>query len=1257
MHLLTTKKQGLIEDNEAIELNQKPADIVFLSCADTEIACLAGAYKTLYHDQFPTLRLASILQLKHPYSIDHYIDTIIQHAKIIVIRLLGGKNYWPYGIERIHYICSIKNIKIILLPGDDVFDQELIDLSNISLDIYKDLWNYCIHGNLYNMKNFLYYCVSLIGYQYTWQKAVKLAKVGLYRPDIEDLKINNLHEHQFFQKNKAFVPVIFYRALIQSNNLEVIHKIIEELEKKGIIALPIYVTTLKDPEIIDTIEEYFSLYPPSFILNMTAFSISKPGHDFCARPFSNFKCPVFQLITASTDEEKWLAQANGLSPRDVAMYVALPEIDGRILTRAVSFKIQKYYDDLTQCYITLYKPIINRIQFIGQIVEGWLKLKNTSNENKRLALILANYPNKDGRLANGVGLDTPESVIVLLKVLKEEGYNLDILSLTNKDLMDLILAGPTNNHKKLNDIHVSVKLSMEKYLFFFSQLSFKVQKMITDKWGHPHKDPFVKHDFFELPIYLLNNIAIGIQPARGYNIDPVKTYHDPDLSPPHGYVAFYAWLRFEFGVHAIVHMGKHGNLEWLPGKALALSEDCFPEAIMGPIPHFYPFIVNDPGEGSQAKRRTAAVIIDHLTPPLTQADSYGILNQLENLIDEYYQASEIDPKRCAYLEKKIFEFVQSHNIYQECNIDIHDTNQKSLEKIDNYLCELKEMQIRNGLHILGTYPSSDKLVDFIFALVKLPRQKGIDQDQSILRALACDLKILPTVFDPLKVDFKKPWQEEKNNVLQNLTEASWRTHGDTLERLEILAKKIITKKHEMLPDWDMTKKVLAYIDHQLLPKIQQSIKLEIGNLIKGLNGYFVEPGPSGAPTRGRLDVLPTGRNFYSVDTRSVPTPTAWALGWESANLILEKHRQIHGSWPKNLALSIWGTSNMRTGGEDIAQILALLGVKPNWEEGSGRVDGFEILPLTVLDRPRVDITIRISGFFRDAFPAQVELLDQAIQAVASLEEPDNDNPLKAMVHQHKMELIKNGYSEDIAIRKSTYRIFGSKPGAYGAGLQALIDERGWRDRSDLAKAYVAWGGYAYGIKTQGTAEHQIFEKRISHLDAILHNQDNREHDILDSDDYYQFEGGLASAVYHLKGKDIPIWHNDHSQPENLQIRNLQDEISKVVRARVVNPKWIKSVMQHGYKGAAEIAATVDYLFAFAATTNCVNHYHFDLVYDAYICQQEVLDFLIEKNINAAQEIAERLIEAQVRGLWHAKSNSTYEHLQSLVKGKIDERYN
>ncbi len=1250
MHLLAAQPGGIADGSEAVDLGQTPGDIVVLSAADTELTLLAEARAAISGDDFPSLRLANVMQLAHNMSVDLYVDSVISRAKLVVVRLLGGRGYWPYGVDELVAACTANNIPLALLPGDDQPDAELAELSSAAPEVHHRLWQYCVHGGPENADDFLRYAASLIGSETEWREPRPLVRGGLHWPGLATPTLDEVRQHWI--EGAPVAALVFYRALVQAANLVAVDAMIEGLRAAGLNPLPVFVASLKDPLAAATLETLLADAPPAVILNATGFAVSAPGQPRAVGPFdsADYETPVIlQVVFSGGNEANWRDNTRGLSARDIAMNVALPEVDGRVLSRAVSFKGSARRDALTEIDVVRYEPVADRVAFVAELAAAWARLRGKQPAERRIAVVLANYPNRDGRIGNGVGLDTPAGTVTLLKAMAAAGYRVESMPVDGEALIARLMAGPTNDFKALAGRTVVESLSMADYQIFFGGLPKAVRDAITERWGGPEDDPFYQPGEldcgrFAVSAFQLGNIAVVLQPARGYNIDPKASYHDPDLVPPHNYFAVHAWMRHGFAADAVVHMGKHGNLEWLPGKALALSAECFPEAALGSLPNIYPFIVNDPGEGTQAKRRAAAVIVDHLTPPLTRAESYGPLRDLEQLVDEYYEASGLDPRRLKVLSRDILDLCRATGLDADCGIADADGEDIALGKLDNYLCELKEMQIRDGLHVFGETPDGRLLTDLLVALVRVPRGADKAGDASLHRALAADLGL---GFDPLDCEMAAEWDGPRPDCLAG--DEPWRSAGDTVERLELLATEIVSGDREIDAAWSATAAVLESLNATIRPAVIASGPAELAGALTALGGCFLEPGPSGAPTRGRPDVLPTGRNFYSVDTRTVPTPAAWHLGWKSATLLVERHMQDHGDWPRTVALSAWGTSNMRTGGDDIAQGLALMGVQPTWDTASRRVTGFSVMPADVLDRPRVDVTLRVSGFFRDAFPGLVDLFDSAARAVAAMDEPDATNPAAARVREETATLISQGLSEDEAGQRAGYRVFGSKPGAYGAGLQALIDEKGWQTDADLARAYLAWGGYAYGSGAEGKAEHALFETRLGHVEAVLHNQDNREHDLLDSDDYYQFEGGLAAAVRHTSGAQPAIYHNDHSRPETPRIRTLEDEVGRVVRARVVNPKWIAGVMRHGYKGAFEMAATVDYLFAFAATAHCVRDHHFDAVFEAYLGDEAVRDFLADHNPAALAEMAARLVEAQDRGLWSPRLNSTRGLLDALAQ--------
>jgi len=1231
MHLLATTPGTIADGSSAVDLAQTPGDIVLLSSADTEIALLSAAQKRRRAQEpaAPRLRLAPILRLGHNFSVDLYMETVAQ-ARLVIARLLGGSAYWPYGIERLVETCCAQGIPLALVPGDDKPDPELDELSTLEPQQVNRLWRYLAEGGPANADNLLRYAGSLIGYREQWAEPAALLRAGLYWPERILPSLDEIST--FWRGNGGIVPIVFYRALVQSGNTAPVDALVQALSARRLRPLPIFLHSLKDGESAALIGELFGAVLPAVILNATWFSIGAGGAD---DPLAKADRPILQVVFAGGDEENWRTGTRGLGPRDLAMNVALPEIDGRILSRGVSFKAPLGRDPETEADLVGYRPVADRVAFVADLARNWARLRARPAAERRIALVLANYPNRDGRIGNGVGLDTPASTIAILRALATAGYQLANVPHDPEELIGRLLDGPTNGHP---GARAEESLSFADYSAFFATLPAAVQRAVTDRWGAAERDPFFRPGRldcgrFAIPGFRVGNVAVVIQPARGYNIDPKGTYHDPALVPPHSYFAVYAWLAEDFRADAVIHLGKHGTLEWLPGKAVALSAECFPEAVLAPLPHLYPFIVNDPGEGTQAKRRAQAVIVDHLTPPLTRAGSYGLLAELERLIDEYYEAALGDSRRLTVLALAILEQARAAGLDGDCGIAPGDDSTAALRKLDGFLCEVKELQIRDGLHVFGHSPKGEALDSLLVAFAR-PGRGAAPQDASLLRALADDLDLGR---DPLAAEPSDLWTGRRPAALAG--PGPWRSAGDTVERLEALALRLVAGKETLARNWSKTCAVLDWVERQLRPSVVGCGAAELSGLLAGLDGRFVAPGPSGAPSRGRPEALPTGRNFYSVDTRAAPTQAAWQLGWKSAALLVERHAQEYGNYPARVALSAWGTANMRTGGDDVAQALALIGARPVWERSSGRVTGFEILPASVLDRPRVDVTLRVSGFFRDAFPGLIDLFDSAARAVAALDEPRSVNPLAARVAEDRRALEADGVPLEEAERRAGYRVFGSKPGAYGAGLQTMIDERIWDDEADLAEAYLGWSGYAYGAGCEGRAERAMLEARLGDADAVLHNQDNREHDLLDSDEYYQFEGGLALVVRRLSGRAPAVWHNDHSRPEMPRIRSLREELGRVVRGRAANPRWIAGVMRHGYKGAAEIAATVDYLFAFAATSRAVDDAHFEALYDAYLADDAVRDFMAEQNPAALTDTSRRFLEAIDRGLWRPRRNS------------------
>lgn len=1229
MHLLRTQPGGFVPDDSIADLGQTPAELVILCSGDSHLALLAEASGHLPKD-YPSLRLANPMQVQNHASVDLYVDQVLRHAKVILISLHGGIGYWRYGVEQLMQLAE-QGVQVILVPGCDRPDPELAERCTVPAEQAERLWQYLRQGGMGNARNlFGYLGNTWFGRAEPCEAPQALPRTVIYHPAQPTADL--AHWQAQWQAHWPVVPLLFYRSHLQAANTGFVDTFCARLQAAGLNPLPIAVASLKEAACLEQVQAWMDEVDAAIILNTTGFAQSSPETPHL-RPFRR-DIPVIQAICAQDNQALWQANAQGLGARDLAMHIALPELDGRIISRAISFKDLAWHNERSQSDVVCYRAHVERMDFVAELARKWAALARLPNADKRVALVLANYPTRDGRIGNGVGLDTPAAALNILRAMQQQDYPVADLPDSGTALIHALLGGVTNDLEQLDLRPCAQSMALDDYLAAFALLPEANQTAVRERWGEPAADPMFRNGRMMIAGLRMGLTFVGIQPARGYQVDVSAVYHDPDLVPPHGYLAFYFWLRHTYGADALIHVGKHGNLEWLPGKGVGLSEQCWPDAILGPMPNIYPFIVNDPGEGAQAKRRTQAVIIDHLMPPLTRAETYGPLRDLELLADEYYDAQMLDPRRAQALEKDILALVRETRIDHELQMAEGAEPADWLPRLDTFLCDLKESQIRDGLHVFGESPQGRLRADTLLALLRIPRGNGQGAQASLLRALA---KAFALGFDPLDCDLGAPWSGPRPAALAELTAEPWRSAGDGRERLELYAAQLIERALdgplELGDGFDDVQLILGHLRDTVAPRLDACGPAEMHGLLAALAGRFVPAGPSGAPSRGRLDVLPTGRNFFSVDVRNLPTTTAWRIGFASANLLLERHLQDHGDHLRQLGLSVWGTATMRTGGDDIAQAMALMGVRPVWATGSQRVDDFEILPLSLLDRPRVDVTLRVSGFFRDAFANLLRLFDAAVQAVAALDEPDDLNPLAAKVRSEQAQLLAEGVSAEQAAREAGWRIFGAKPGAYGAGVQGAIDGRLWQTREDLAEAYLNWGAYAYGADDEGTVARAPFARRLGQVQAVLQNQDNREHDLLDSNDYYQFQGGMLAAVETLSGQTTASYHGDHSQPDVPRVRTLKEELNRVVRARAANPKWIEGVKRHGYKGAFELAATVDNLFAFDATTHLIDDHQYALLTDAYLLDPDTRGFLQEHNPAALRDMAERLLEAQQRGLW------------------------
>lgn len=1113
MHLLFREAHSLDEIDSAVDLGQSPADMVFLSFADTDLAAATVACRE-NGANLPSLRLANIGRLRHPLSVDVYVDEVIARSRIVVARLLGGFEYWRYGIEEIARVCAESEILLALLPGDGRRDPRLAELSTVPREAFDRLDLCFAEGGPHNVGLALAHMAHLAGLGQAPTASLRpVAQFGerALAPDPET--------------DTSTAVIVFYRAYLLAGDIAPLEELAGRLSERGIRTIGLYVGSLKDPGTASYVSRRLKEIRPAIVLNATAFSARR---DESGSPLDAPGVPVLQTMLAGSSREAWAASARGLSQSDLAMQIVLPELDGRLSSTAISFKSEDRREDRLEYARTSHAPDPRGIALVAEQAARWIGLAARPRGERRIGMVLSDYPSA-GQLAHAIGLDTIESGVEILSLLREADYDVtdDVSSL---DLVAALCDGPPRPI-----------VDLAAYRRLFATLPEEVRSRITEVWGEPEDDPAVEEGGFLVRYGRFGRLVAAIQPDRGQILDRKSLYHDPDVPPRHAYVAFYLWLRCVEAIDAMIHLGAHGTLEWLPGKAVAVSEACFPAALLGGIPVAYPFIVNNPGEAAAAKRRLGAVTIGHLTPPLKTAGSHGPALELERLIDEYAGADGLDKRRTALLRADILDRADRLGLLEECGASADMSEDDRLARLDTYLCDVKDLQIRDGLHVFGRIPEAGRRSALLSAL-----------QRNAPPALAADLE----------------------------------------SRLDACAG------------------------------------AERQALLDTLDGGFVEPGPSGAPTRGRGDVLPTGRNMFTIDPRAVPTHSSMVLARRTADELVRRHLQKKGDWPRSLMIDLWGSATMRTGGEDLALALVLVGAEPVWSEGSSRVTGFEIVPAERLGRPRVDVTLRISGLFRDAFEAQIAMFDAVVRAIGRRQEPGEVNPLAGIA----------GDLDDEAFREATARIYGAAPGAYGAGVSALIETGAWSARDDLGNSYLASSASAYGKGLDGRPDPEGFSDRVKSADALVHAQDHREVDLLDSTDFAAHEGGFAAAASSL-GNEPNVYHVDTAEPEKPRARTLTEEIARIVRGRAANPAWIAGMMRHGYRGGAEIARSVEGVFAFAATVPDRLDRQFDGIFDATLGDGEVDAFLKEHNPAARGAMIDRFNEALDRDLWRPRKNS------------------
>ncbi|MEU4341060.1 cobaltochelatase subunit CobN [Nocardia sp. NPDC023852] len=1138
---------------------------------------------------------------------------------LVIVRILGGKRAWEDGLAALR----ASGVPMVALGGEIAPDAELMECSTVPGGVAADSHNYLAAGgpgNLRQLHNFLSDTVLLTGHGF--EPPVQLPSWGEL-------------DRAAAPVDGPTVAVIYYRAQHLAGNTAYIDALCTALENAGTRPLPLYCASLRtaEPELLATLRQADAL-----VVTVLAAGGSKPatasagGEDeaWDVGALADLDVPILQGLCLTTGRAQWEASDDGLSPLDVATQVAVPEFDGRIITVPFSFK------EFDADGLSTYVPDAERAARVAGIATRYARLRYVPAARKRVAVMLSAYPTKHARIGNAVGLDTPASAIRLLTEMRAAGYDLgdpgEVPGLDERDgdaLIHALIAAGGQDPDWLTSEQLEgnpIRIGAATYAAWFDTLPEDLREAVVEAWGPPPGALYVDRSSDpngEIVIAALcfGNVVLMVQPPRGFGENPVAIYHDPDLPPSHHYLAAYRWLSAPegFAADAMVHLGKHGNLEWLPGKTLGMSASCGTDAALGDLPLIYPFLVNDPGEGTQAKRRAHATLVDHLIPPMARAESYGDIARLEQLLDEHANISALDPAKLPAIRQQIWTLMRSAEMDHDLGLTERPDEESfddMLLHVDGWLCEIKDVQIRDGLHVLGQAPAGDAELDLVLAMLRARQLWGGERS-------------VPGLREALGLDESGTEARERVDAVEGrarqlvsaLQAANW--SPDAVDG--------ITDNAEV-------RRVLRFAATEVVPRLRRT-GAEIERVLHALDGGFIPAGPSGSPLRGLINVLPTGRNFYSVDPKAVPSRLAWETGQAMAESLLDRYKADHGEYPRSVGLSVWGTSAMRTSGDDIAEVLALLGVRPVWDEASRRVTTLEVIPLAELGRPRVDVTVRISGFFRDAFPHVLALLDDAVRLVADLDEPAESNYVRAHA---EADLAEHGDR-----RRATTRLFGSKPGTYGAGLLQLIDSKSWRTDDDLAQVYTTWGGYAYGRDLDGAPAAEDMRGAYRRIAVAAKNTDTREHDIADSDDYFQFHGGMVATVRALTGRNPEAYIGDSTRPDAVRTRTLSEETSRVFRARVVNPRWLEAMRRHGYKGAFEMAATVDYLFGYDATTNVVADWMYEKLSESYVFDDVNRKFMEQSNPWALHGIAERLLEAAERKLWEHPEPATLDRLRQV----------
>ncbi len=1164
-----------------------------------------------------------------------------KHADLILLRPTSDA-VWDEVIEGLN-----EDVPVISFGRDSSYWS----ISNVSLKIVATVNAYHVYGGSENIKNMLKYIgKEVLGIEFDFDPPTEIMWQGIYHPDAERA-FEGIDDYlEWYNATKKHrIGILFFRTYWVNQDLEIVDALIRELEKEFDV-IPAFCFGMGDAELgaksSGEVTESFFMKPARVDAVINLQSIFHAGNaEKSVNKLKKLDIPVFHpLMVYHRTEDEWKEDTQGMSSSEVAWSVAMAEFEGVIEPIIIgASRTEEEHGTEFERHV----PVDGQVSKIVRRLKRWISLRDTPKSERKVAFILHNNPcaSVEGTVGGGAHLDTLESVSRILNTMKEAGYSVDPPE-SGKELIENIM-----DHKAISEFRWTTideivdkggalaMVAKEEYVEWFDTLKPGVKKRMCDAWGNPpgeEMDGVPAAMVYDGKIVVTGvrygNAVVCVQPKRGCagtrcDGQVCKILHDPEIPPPHQYMATYRWIENNFGADVIIHVGTHGNLEFLPGKSVALSESCYPDIAIGDMPHLYIYNSDNPPEGTIAKRRSYATLIDHMQTVMTESGLYGDLKELEDQIAEYNKTKVSDRARAHALEHIIIDLIKDTNLSEEIKLDELLEKGVSFEKIlaksHGAITKLYNTQIPDGMHIFGENPEGEKKIEFI---------------NSILRY---DSEMRKLVFDLLGMDIEP--SEAESDVLSEIDALGKELLNGFLrgEDPVTVCKEVLGDRLERLDEY----KIFSVRDK--IAEISSSIDAsdEIGSLLHGFDAGYIEPGPSGLITRGKPEVMPTGRNFYSLDPYKVPTKAAWRIGRRLADGVIEKYVDEHGKLPENIAMFWMCSDIMWADGEQLSQIMHLIGVEPIWKDG--KVREYRITPLEELNRPRIDVTIRVSGITRDCFYNCIELIDDAIREVSQLDEPEEMNYLK----KHVSESYADGGDGDCA------RIFASRPGTYGNGVNLAVYASAWKENKDLSDVYVYWNGYEYGKGKFGEESHSKFVSQLKTVDLTFNKTVTDEYDLFGCCCYFGTHGGLTIAAREISGHDVPAYYGDTRDRDQIEVRTLADEVRRVVRTKLLNPKWIEGMKRHGYKGAGDISKRVGRVYGWEATTQEVDDWIFDDIAETFVLDDEMRKFFEKNNPWALEEIGRRLLEAYERGLWDADPD-VIEGLKNAyleMEGWIEER--